>query len=121
MSKAKIIVHIAYDQTLMFTRATLLQRHGFEVISVMGNEVALDTLHPGAHYDLFLIGHAAPQEQRIEMAQWLKARYPGTTILAINPPDHPQLQGADFNVELNGPETWLAMVSVVLSNTSGKA
>lgn len=57
------------------------------------------------------VGHAAPDECRREMVAWLKAKYPDTPVLALNPPDDREVAGADFNVELDAPEAWLSMVA----------
>ena len=113
MPKPKLVFQIAYDHGLMFTRGKLLERRGYEVISALGNQAAKQALLPRKRYDLFILGHAAPEKERLEMAQWLKDRFPKTKILALNPPHHPRLGGADFNVELNGPEAWLAVVSAI--------
>jgi hypothetical protein len=42
---------------------------------------------------------------------WLKARFPGVPILALNPTTTPELHGADYNARLNGPVTWLSIVT----------
>jgi len=67
------------------------------------------------HSDLFIVGHAAPEQTRTEMVDWLKARYPHVKILALNSANHRQLAGADYNAILNGPDEWLSMVTAALS------
>jgi len=64
---------------------------------------------------LFMVGHAAPEQTRKEMVDWLKARYPRVKILALNPADHRHLAGADYNTILNGPGEWLSIVTATLS------
>jgi len=119
--RKRLIVQIAYDQSRMFTRATLLQQKGFRVLSFLGSKAATDALMPGAFYDLFIIGHAAPERERMEMTKWLRVRYPKAKILALNHEYYPQLGGADFNVELDSPETWLAVVSMAFAGVAGSA
>ena len=69
------------------------------------------------HYDLFVIGDSAPEATRLEMAAWLKAKYPRVKILALNPPDQ-QVPCADYNIRLNGPETWLPIVKEELADSA---
>jgi hypothetical protein len=105
-----VIFQIAYDEQLMATRAALLKSHGFTVVSSLGNEAAKLALEKPQQYDLFILGHAEGPRARREMADWLKAKYPSVQILALNPPYQRQLEPADFNVELNGPDEWLFIV-----------
>jgi hypothetical protein len=96
------IFQIAYDQMLLLTRAELLRSRGYEVSSVLGNEAAMRALNYRQTYRrLFIVGHDAPTETGV---RWLKANFPETKILALNPPYHANLSGADFNFELNSPE-----------------
>jgi hypothetical protein len=48
------------------------------------------------------------------MVAWLRAKYPGVRILALNSPEIRELVGADYNVKLNGPEVWLPMIATAL-------
>jgi len=73
------------------------------VSSAVGNEAAKTVLGFVQDYDLFVVGHAAPEETRIEMVGWLKMKYPKARILALNPPDCECLDGADYNVPQNVP------------------
>jgi hypothetical protein len=77
---------------------------------VIGNDPARVLLTSIQHYDLFIVGHAAPEETRTEMIDWIKVKYPRVKILAFNDP-HQQLLNADYNVTLNGPENWLPIVT----------
>jgi hypothetical protein len=105
-----VIFQIAYDAQLMASRAGLLKAHGFTVISALGNEAAKAALVTPQDYALFIVGHGATQQVRKEMADWLKEKYPGVEILALNPPYQQRLSPADYNVVLNGPEEWLFVV-----------
>ena len=110
----KRIFQIAYTERLRSERAEVLRHHGCGVVSVIGNEAAKAILSR-IHYDdlaLFMVGHAAPEQMRKEMIDWLKAKYPNVKVLALNPPDQ-QLPGADYNVLQNGPERWLPFVSAL--------
>jgi len=108
-AKLRRIFQIAYDGELGLRRAELLRSRGYGVISVIGNDAAKVLLSSIQHYDFFIVGHAAPEQTRREIVDWLKAQYPGIKILVLNPPDQ-QVPAADYNVPLNGPETWLPIV-----------
>jgi hypothetical protein len=110
-----VIFQIAYDEQLMATRAALLKANGFTVISALGNEAAQAALKTRRDYALFMIGHAASPQVRKEMADWLKEKYPDVEILALNPPYQKQLEPADYNVVLNGPDEWLFIVEASTS------
>jgi hypothetical protein len=104
------IFQICYDEKVAVHRSELLKSRGYDAISVIGNEAAKIVLSSIQHYDLFIVGHAAPEETRREMVAWLRANYPGVKILVLNPPDQ-QILNADYNVRQNGPEGWLPIVT----------
>lgn len=107
---SKHIFQITYDEQLGQQRAELLKSRGYTVLSVIGNEAARVALIPIQHYDLFIVGHAAPQETRQEIVLWLKAKYPRVKILALNPANQ-QVPRADYNVRQEDPESWLPIIS----------
>ncbi len=108
----KRIFQIAYTEQLRSERAELLRGLGYGVVSVIGNEAAKVLLSAIQYVDLalFIIGHAAFEQTRNEIVDWLKEKYPNITILALNPPNQ-ELPGADYNVIQNGPERWLPFLS----------
>lgn len=107
------VFQIAYDEMLLITRAELLKNRGYEVSSALGNDGAKRILDKRYRYRLFIVGHAASRETREEMVRWLKANFPDTKVLALNPPHHAKLAEADYNLILNGPEEWLSVVANV--------
>ena len=109
----KRIFQISYDEEAGVRRADLLKNRGYDVVSVLGNKDAKVLLSSIQHYDLFIVGHAAPEETRREIVNWLKAQYPCVRILALNPPNQ-QVLSADINVRQNGPENWLPIVTQLL-------
>ena len=108
------ILQIVYDESLLITREQLLKSRGYEVVSVLGNEDAKRLLAiPGQFYRLFIVGHAAPQQAREEIACWLKERFPKTQVLALNGPYQDKVRAADLNAILEGPDAWLSAVDRV--------
>jgi CheY-like chemotaxis protein len=114
LQATKRVFQIAYDEDTGLRRAELLRSRGYAVISVTGNQPAKLLLSSIQHYDLFIVGHAAPEETRREIVDWLKGQYPKVKILVLNPPDQ-QVVSADYNVKQNGPaESWLLIVTQLL-------
>lgn len=105
----KRIFQIFYDEQAGLRRAELLRGRGYGVLSVWGNDATKVLLSSVQSYDLFIVGHAAPEENRKEMVDWLKSKYPKVKILALNPP-HQQMRNADYNAIQNRPESWLPFV-----------
>lgn len=110
----RVVFHVAYDEGELAQRAELLQLRGYEVVSVSGNERTKVVLSLPQRVDLFIVGHGEPEEMRREILAWLKGSYPKTPILALNLAENQQLEGADYNAALNGPEAWLSMVDAAL-------
>lgn len=108
--KMKRVFQIAYDEDAALGSAELLRSRGYGVISVLSNEAAKVLLASIQKYDLFIIGHAAPENCRSEMVDWLRTHYPNVKILALNPPHQP-LVNADYNALASDPEGWLSFVT----------
>lgn len=109
----KKVCQIAYDDNLRLQRAHLLRSHGYGVVSIFGNEAAkllLSTLRANHEFAFFIVGHAAPEQTRREIIDWLRKNYPGVKIIALNPPQE-SIPIADYNVIQNGPEEWLRLVA----------
>jgi hypothetical protein len=114
-----LVAQIEYLHERAAMRTVLLRAWGFEVVSVVGNEAAKLVLDLSQSWNFFIVGHAAPREVREEMVAWLKARFPGVPILALNPPETPALAGANYNVkqDSNGAEIWLPIVANALNSS----
>lgn len=106
----KRVFQIAYDEEAGLATTELLRSRGYAVISVLSNEAAKVLLSSIQKYDLFIIGHAAPENCRSEMADWLKTHYPNVKIVALNSPHRP-LPNADYNALASDPEGWLSFVT----------
>ena len=114
--KKPVIFQIAYDHKRACARTEIFKVHGYEVVTVVGNEAAQVALSMPQDYDLFIVGDAAPEETRRDMVAWLKENNPGVRILALNPPLIPELVGADYNVNLNGPKTLLPVIATAIGD-----
>lgn len=109
-----VVFQVTYDPQRAKGRSEFLRLQGYEVQTVCGNDAAMLVLSDPLHYDLFIVGHAAPEKTRREMVEWLKINYETVRIIALNPSSIPNLAGADYNVKLNGPETLLPAIASAL-------
>ena len=114
----RVVFQVAYDEQLLAERCELLKVRGYEVISVIGNERAQAVLSPPQPIDLFIVGHNAPEQTRMEMVAWLTINYPQISILALNPSEYKQLPGADYNAVFNSPAAWLSRVAAAFRAVS---
>jgi short-subunit dehydrogenase involved in D-alanine esterification of teichoic acids len=106
---------IGYDEKGLNARTELFRRFGHEVISVADNEAAKRALSGSIqNVDLFIVGHTAPEQTRMEMVDWLKANFPKVKIVALNPSTR-QLAGADYNVVLNDWDEWHSLLAAAAS------
>src|SRR5205814_9910354 len=95
----KIVFQIAYDHSLASARTALLRKRGYDVVTVMGNESAKLILSVPQHFDLFIVGYAAPEIDREGMVAWLKKYFRHTRVLALHPPKQPVLPGPDYTIK----------------------
>jgi len=117
-TRSQQLFQVAYDEKLLFDRGRILRRSGYEVTSVLGNEAAKAVLVQWQQIDLFVIGHNAPEQVRLEMVYWLRAHYPGVRILALNPPGVERLEDLRYNATYNAPpDTWLPLVAAGATQT----
>lgn len=112
------IFQVAYTEELSKDRADLLRKHGFGVLSTVGNAPAKKLLstvrfRPG-DVRCFVVGHAADESARAEMTKWISKTYPSSKVIALNP-SRQQLPDATYNVPYDRPELWLMALSVVSS------
>jgi len=66
-------------------RTDLLRARGYDVVTVTGNEAAKLVLDLSPSWNLFIVGDAAQKEVGDERVVWLKSKFPGVSILALNP------------------------------------
>jgi hypothetical protein len=111
----RIMFQIGYDEKELNARAELFRRCGFEVISVADNESAKRALRSIGNVDVFVVGHAAPEQTRKEMVEWLKATFPQVKIVALIPSANRELSRADYNIVLNDWDKWPSLLAAAAS------
>jgi hypothetical protein len=113
-SQAPLIFQLAYDPKLALALSHELTLHGYQFGFAADNDVARAMLSKPMPCDLFIVGYAASEAARRDMAAWLKARYPRVPIIALSSPAEPTLAGADYNLELDSNDALLPTIAQAL-------
>ena len=111
----RILFQIGYDERKLNARAELFRRVGHEVISAPDNEAAKRILASVQNVDVFVVGHAAPEQTRKEMVDWLKANFPKVKVVALIPSASYQVPRADYNIVVNDRDEWLSLLAATAS------
>jgi DNA-binding NtrC family response regulator len=109
------IFQIAYYDSLLSTRALLLEQSGYAVSSALGNEqakAAARSLPPAI--DLVLIGFSGTYVQRAAMIHWIKKQHPELPVVALQAHASEKFAEADAVALAERPERWLAAVTACL-------
>jgi DNA-binding NtrC family response regulator len=108
------ILNISYDASLLKTREELLKAQGLEVMSVVGFDAALEAAKKG-RYNLAIIGHSIPFEDKRKLVHEIKRHKADIPILSLRRHDTSPLPEADFSlVASEGPAALIAMVKKIL-------
>ncbi len=76
------ILHISYDAVLQELRESVLERHGYHVVSVTGNEAGQRLANSAA--DLVIVGNGGSFEERMEMVKWLVQNLPQVPVVVMS-------------------------------------
>ena len=106
------ILHIGYDSVLLQVREAALERHGYHVVSVKGNEAAMRIANDGA--DLVVVGNGGTFEQRSEMVKWLAEHWPRLPMLAMTASDTERFPQASLVFSGDTPNDLAAAVQRLL-------
>ncbi len=109
-----VVFQIIYEYNASAIPTEKLRLLGYEVDRIVGNQAAKVVLSMQHQCDLFIVGHAAPDETRIEMVDWLKTKYPGVPVIALIPQGGPAVPGAAFNADLNDSESLLRLIATAI-------
>lgn len=112
------ILYIHYDPELADIRQQLVNRLGYEVTSAMGS-AATRQMAKTRGFDLVILGHAAPEEERRRMANWLKANLPGVPVVALCPDPFQTVDYGDYQADAHNPDAWIAIVEEALARKKG--
>jgi DNA-binding response OmpR family regulator len=93
----------------------MLSREGFKVESAVGFSAALRACETGK-FDLVIIGHSIPIEDRVAIIKQLKAVCP-TRVLALRKPNESSIEDAEYNLDSGeDPHRFLSYVKEITND-----
>lgn len=110
--KARIL-SVSYDQVLLRMRHMILEHEGYAVVSAHGLNPALELCEQGG-FDLFILGHSIPDEEKRKMVQTFRQTCPAPVVSLRLGWSDPAVDGADFRV-VPDPEVLLETVKDIMS------
>ena len=111
------ILQVAYYPTLRETRAELLERAGYRVTSVLGNDDAMEVGGAVmAATDLVVVGFSTSHSVRAAMVHWFKAHYPTLPVLVLQLHSWERFPEADAATLSEDPAIWLSEVARILKS-----
>jgi CheY-like chemotaxis protein len=106
------ILSVSYDELLLETRAEILSRRGYEVVSVHGLAECLDQCERGG-FDLLILGHSIPDHDKLQFVEAFRRSCSAPVISLLGNGDAP-LPAADYQV-VPEPQKLLQAVGKILS------
>lgn len=113
--KARIL-SVSYDEVLLRTRHMLLEREGYEVVSTLGFAASLEHCKQGG-FDLFVLGHSIPDEEKHRMVQEFRQLCEAPIISLRRSAGEGLVDGADFHIEPD-PEPLVKLIANVTCGSS---
>lgn len=76
------ILHVAYDSVLLQVRESALERGGYHVVSVEGNDAARKIVNDAA--DVVLVGNGGDFDDRLQLVRWLAENWPQIPVVVMS-------------------------------------
>jgi DNA-binding response OmpR family regulator len=111
--KARIL-SVSYDQPLMKTRQLLLEREGYEVVSVGTYGASLDECKKGG-FDVFILGHSIPPADQENLVREFRQACSAPIISLRRNPGQEMVRGANFHIEPD-PEPLLKVIEEIVAS-----
>ena len=107
------ILSITYDETLLRTRAMILESAGHHVTSALGLTDAREACKT-AGIQLFILGHSIPEGDKRELVACFRASNPKAKVIALTRAGEPRLKEVDAYVNPGDPEELLHAIRRIL-------
>ena len=112
MDRPPSILSISYDESLLHTRAWILETAGFKVTSALGYSQAVR--HCQNAFDLIILGHSIPHDDQQSLLDVMRS-HNHSRILLLRRPGDPVVADVDYSLEAwEGPEALLSVVKKAL-------
>ncbi|HET7150661.1 MAG TPA: hypothetical protein VFI60_04570 [Candidatus Acidoferrum sp.] len=115
------ILSVSYDESLLKTRHGMLTGRGYEVTSALGFENAMKECTDGRKFDLFVLGHSIPAEQKKRLVEEFRATSPGIVVVLKRSGEDLTGIGANFEIDPWNPPAMLDLIDNVLKGRSTKS
>jgi CheY-like chemotaxis protein len=92
------VLSVSYDDLLLRMRQMILENAGYTVVSALGFEKGLEECKK-AGFDLFILGHSIPYEEKGEMVKTFRQACTGVVISLQRGASEPRVVTADFHVD----------------------
>ena len=106
------ILHVAYDALLLEVRESALERHGYHVTSVIGNEAAKRIVSAAA--DLVVVGNGGSLEERLDMVKWLTENWPQVAVIVMSADERERYPQGTVVFQGDTPNDLVTLVQRVL-------
>ena len=107
------ILSVSYDESLLKTRQFMLEQCGYEVVSALGFTDSLKQCTEGGAFDLFLLGHSIPVNDKRVLVQAFRSHC--VTVVALKRVGEDLAStGADFQAEPSDPAGMLNLISKII-------
>ncbi|SRR6266571_2603899 len=103
------ILQIGYYYGLIDARRIMLEQHGYEVVSALGNDQGISLANVGK-FDVIVVGFSTSHSTRDKMVRWLKQHVPLTPVVVLLAHDSERFLDADCETLSENPEVWLQAV-----------
>jgi DNA-binding NtrC family response regulator len=104
------ILSVSYDTTLLQTRELLLRGQGHDVVSALGFHRGTEACQQGG-FDLFVLGHSIPQEDKLDLIRGFRENNPGAFIMALTHPHESRLIEVDRYLDPGDPADLLRSIA----------
>ena len=111
------ILSVSNDKSLLETREMLLRECGYEVVSAWGASEGVK--HCTAKFDLLIIGHSMPHEEKRAIVTAFRA-HNCAPVLALHRENEEMLEGVDFEIPPE-PQVVISAVASLIGNRSASA
>ena len=114
MTRKPHILCVSYDEALLSTRRIILESVGYAVTPAWGFQGAVHACRaaPQNHYDLFILGHSIPTDDKRAMVKEFRAHCNGP-IIALKRVNEREIDEADYHCEPD-PKPLLKLVAEIL-------
>jgi DNA-binding response OmpR family regulator len=114
------ILSISYDPSLLATREMLLASAGYHVVSTSPKGFADAMEHCGGNFDLVIVGHSIPQEDKRAIVAELHRHGCDAPLLSLLRDGEDPIPEATRAIELSSPQLLLDTVHSMLKPDAAK-